>query len=77
MNIEQIASEVLQLDPKDRAVLAEVIWESLEDPYMTSTDISDNEAIQLAKKRDSEIEDGNVIPLSHEELMGRLRGNED
>jgi len=30
MNIDQLASEALRLDPKDRAVLAETIWESLE-----------------------------------------------
>ena len=33
MNIDQIASEALRLDPKDRALLVETIWESLEDSY--------------------------------------------
>jgi putative addiction module component (TIGR02574 family) len=74
MNIDNIASEALRLSPYDRAVLAETIWESLEDPYLIPCELSDNEAIVLARKRDEEIEQGNVKPLSHQELMKRLRG---
>jgi len=33
----------------------------------------DEEVIKLAKVRDSEIENGQVKPLSHSELMARLR----
>ena len=73
MNIMHIASEILKLSPRDRAVLAETIWESLEDPYLTGSDIPDREAITLAKRRDLEIEQGHVLPLSHTELMARLR----
>jgi len=77
MNIDQIASEALQLDPKDRAILAETIWESLEDPYVVSSDLSDEDSIKLAIKRAEEIEKGTEEPLTHRELMDRLRGNED
>ncbi len=73
MNIDQIASEALRLSSQDRAILAETIWESLEDPYVLSSDISDADAIALAKRRDKEIESGDVVPLSHKELMNRLR----
>jgi putative addiction module component (TIGR02574 family) len=73
MNIDQIASEVLRLSPHDRAMLAQTIWESLESPYLASTDMSDDEAIALAKQRDSEIENGQVDPLSHTQLMAKLR----
>lgn len=76
MNIDQIAIEALRLSSQDRAILAETIWESLEDPYVLSSDISDEEAIALAKQRDKEIEMGDVTPLSHKELMNRLRENE-
>jgi hypothetical protein len=77
MNIDQIASEALQLDPKDRAILAETIWESLEDPYIVSPDISDEKSIILAKQRDDEIEKGEVAPVTHKEMMNRLRRDED
>ncbi|WP_333873603.1 addiction module protein [Methylobacter sp.] len=73
MNIEQIASEVLKLSPHDRAMLAETLWESLETPYLVVPELSDDEAIVLAKRRDSEIENGEVEPLSHTQLMARLR----
>ena len=76
MNIEQLASEVLQLNSQDRATLAEAIWNSLEDPYISSSDISDQEATLLAKQRNEEIDKGDALPLSHQELMSRLRENE-
>jgi len=75
MHINQIASEALRLSPKDRATLAKSIWERLEDPYIISKDISDEEAIELAIKRDEEIATNKVMPLSHKELMVRLRSN--
>ncbi|MEA2028206.1 MAG: addiction module protein [Campylobacterota bacterium] len=77
MHINQIASEALQLNPKDRATLAMSIWESLEDPYIASQDLSDDEAIELSIKRDQEIENGKVEAISHNELMSRLRSNAD
>ena len=73
MNITHIASEILKLSPHDRAVLAETIWESLEDPYLVESEISEQEALILAKRRDQEIEQGIVTPLSHKELMARLK----
>ncbi len=59
---------------KNRISCAETIWESHDDPYILSSEMSDEEAIAFAKQRDTEIERGDVIPLSHKELMGRLRG---
>ena len=73
MGIDQIASDALRLSPRDRAILAEAIWESLEDPYFIFPNISEDEAIALAKQRDQEIERGDVSQLSHEELMDNLR----
>jgi len=72
MNIEQLASEVLKLNSHDRAMLAQTIWESLDAPSQAA-DLSDDEAINLAKKRDSEMENGAVTPLSHTQLMSKLR----
>ena len=73
MSIDQITSEALRLNPHDSDMLAQTIWESLEAPYLTASDMSDNEAIALAKQRDAEIENGEVEPLSHMQLMSRLR----
>jgi hypothetical protein len=73
MSIDQITSEALRLPPHDRALLAASIWESLEDPYIISSDISDKDAITLAKQRDKELDEGAVTPLSHKDLMAKLR----
>ena len=48
-------------------------WESIEDPYVLAVDRSDEDAIVLALARDAELESGKVSPLSHAELMTRLR----
>lgn len=77
MNIAQLTDEALRLNSKDRAMLAETIWESLEDPYLVPSEISEQEAILLAKQRDEEMQKGRVTPLSHHELMNRLRKNAD
>ncbi|SMN15818.1 hypothetical protein CRYPA_1804 [uncultured Candidatus Thioglobus sp.] len=73
MGLDQIANEALNLSAHNRAILAEKIWQSLEDPYTIPSDITDSQAIKLAKKRDNEIEQGKVKPLSHQELMSRLK----
>ena len=76
MDRDRIASEALRMDPKDRALLAEAIWESLEDPYVVGADMSDEEAIRLAMQRDAEMESGKAMPIAHQELMDRLRMDE-
>jgi len=73
MSLSQIAPAALQLPPHERASLAESLWESLEDPYFLSAARSDEEALRLAVARDQEIESGAVTPVSHDELMRRLR----
>jgi len=73
MSIEQIAAAALRLPPKERALLAESLWESLADPFTISAPTDDAEAIGLAAQRDRQLETGEVQPISHEEMMARLR----
>ncbi len=73
MSFDQIAPEALKLPPEQRALLASSLWESLEDPYDLAVDLDDHAAAALAVERDREMETGLVIPISHEELMKRLR----
>lgn len=54
-------------------MLAESLWESLVDPFKIPAGSDDAEAIALALERDHQLEAGEVQPLSHEELMSRLR----
>ena len=69
--VDQIAPQALRLPPGERALLAASLWESSEDPYAFAADRSDEDAIILA--RDAELESGTLRPLSHVELMTRLR----
>ena len=73
MSIERIAAEALRLPPKERAMLAESLWESLVDPFKIPASTDEVAAIALASERDRQLETGEVQALSHEELMARLR----
>jgi putative addiction module component (TIGR02574 family) len=73
MNVDELAPEVLKLPIRERAILAAFLWESLDDPYAKVEELDDEQALALAEKRDEEIESGAVKPLTHAELMSRLR----
>jgi putative addiction module component (TIGR02574 family) len=73
MSVDQIASEALRLPAKERALLAESLWESLDNPIATEAPSDDAAVATLALERDREIESGHVQPVSHQELMARLR----
>jgi len=73
MSLDQLVPEALKLSPRERAVLAVSLWESLEDPYEVPSGWDDEAAVALAEARDQELERGDVVALSHAELMRRLR----
>ena len=73
MSVDQIAAEALRLPPNERALLAESLWESLNDPFKIATESEDAEALALAVERDRQLESGELQPLSHQEMMSRLR----
>jgi putative addiction module component (TIGR02574 family) len=73
MNINQIAAEALRLPPQERAMLAESLWESLTDPFKNPAAADDADAVALAMERDRQLDAGEVQPVSHEEMMARLR----
>ena len=74
MTIDSIAQGALKLPLRDRAQLAASLWDSIVDPYELAANRSDEDAIVLALSRDAEMESGKVTPISHTELMKRLRG---
>jgi len=73
MSIDQIVSEALRLPVKQRALLAESLWESLEDSFEGSMVSDDTAATALALERDRQIEAGEVKAVTHDEMMARLR----
>ncbi len=74
MTVDRIAPEALKLPLLDRIQLAASLWESIEDPYTLSAEMSDEEAVALALARDAEMESGGFSPVSNSGLMARLRG---
>ena len=73
MSIDQIAAEALRLPPRQRAMLAESLWESLVDPFEKADAGNDEQLAALALERERQMETGEAQALSHEELMARLR----
>lgn len=67
---EEIISAALALPPGARAMLAEHLMESLDGEDQQRIDALWAEE---AERRDKEIEDGTVTPISGEEVMNRLR----
>jgi hypothetical protein len=66
ITIREISSQALSLPPKSRAILANMLLDSLEEVR-----VSDNEKkwIEEAKKRDKEITEGKVVCKSHDDVM--------
>jgi putative addiction module component (TIGR02574 family) len=73
MSIDQIAAEALRMPAQERAMLAESLWESLTDPFKAPATEDDAETLALAVERDRQLDEGEVQPVSHEEMMARLR----
>lgn len=73
MSIDQIAPEALKLPPRERALLAASLWESIEDPFELAVKFDDEAVLKLAEERDQDIEGGRVTAVTHQDLMQRLR----
>jgi putative addiction module component (TIGR02574 family) len=73
MSIDQIAAEALRFPAKDRALLAESLWESLGDTFASPAPTDEAAMATLALERDRQIESGQVQAVPHDEMMARLR----
>ena len=63
-SLAELESEVLSLSPQERERLALAAWASLENgPAL------DPEGIEIARRRDREIESGKVQTISHSEFV--------
>jgi hypothetical protein len=73
MSTDQIAAEALRLPAKERALLSESLWESLEDPNAPNAGLDEAALVALAAERDQQIESRQVQAVPHSEMMARLR----
>jgi len=73
MGSDRIASEALRLSPRERALLAGSLWQSLEDPFAAPAEMADVTAVAPALEQDKQIEAGQVEAVPYSEMMARLR----
>ncbi len=66
MKLQEIEQEALGLSEKERADLVLSLMNTLAAP---GADVTEEEVL----RRDAELEDGSVEPLSHEEFVRRVR----
>jgi putative addiction module component (TIGR02574 family) len=69
--LAQLEKEVLNLPPEERERLVLAAWESIGDGCPL-----DSESIEIARRRDQEIESGVVKAISHDEFMRRTSASE-
>lgn len=65
-NISELEKEALSLPPQERERLTLAMWESLEGAFEV-----DPEGVEIAVRRDADIEAGVVKPISHSEFRRR------
>jgi putative addiction module component (TIGR02574 family) len=71
--LDQLTAQALSLEPGDRLVLAQRLWESVEPTAKGGADDVDDELIAEFWRRDAEIESGAVQTFSHEEVIEAAR----
>jgi putative addiction module component (TIGR02574 family) len=69
MSITQLKELALALPPEERADLAEILWQSLDD---VAAPISD-EFLRELQRRDEEMDRGIGVGHTHEEVMAEAR----
>ena len=72
-NLMNLAEQALLLPIEDRVVLAQQLWESLDEGDIESAIDGVSEAIAIAKERDAELTSGLVQALTHDEVMRMAR----
>jgi len=65
-----VTAQALALPKRSRALLADLLLDSLDE---SAQETLDREWLEVAKKRDEEIESGSVQLITHEEMMRSLR----
>ena len=73
MTIDQITKQALALSLTDRVALAEELWHSIDDDYPTLRSVDEQAILDLAKQRDRDLSNGNIIAQTHEQVMAAAR----
>lgn len=66
---KELEREALNLPPRERERLVLAMWQSLQEAPTI-----DPEGIEVALRRDAEMDEGSVQPISHSEFRRRTNG---
>ncbi len=66
----ELLNVVMRLPPQARLELADALWLSVDGPELNP--VVDTELAELVQQRCQELDSGQVVPLSHEEVIARL-----
>lgn len=74
-NVMALEEELLALPAAERERLATAAWESLfSDPSAAGDPAIDPEGVEIAARRDTELESGRVKAIGHAEFLRRTGG---
>ncbi len=74
-DIPQLINEALSLPLDDRIRLAQVLWASLQSPTNTSVSDEAAQALDVAERRDAELESRSVEGTSHAAALKKARNS--
>jgi putative addiction module component (TIGR02574 family) len=69
MSNEQLTSQALALPLHDRVVLAEALWQSIDEEPEADSSIEEREAVEQALSRDADLASGAVLGRTHDQVM--------
>ena len=72
-SISQLTQEALSLPFDDRMQLAQRLWASLQPSPDATVEDQEREALDLADRRDADLESGSVEGVSHADAMAKAR----
>ena len=72
-SISQLTEEVLALPLEERIRLAQRLWASLQPATDASVRSQETDALELAERRDAELDGGTVQAVSHSDAIARAR----
>jgi putative addiction module component (TIGR02574 family) len=73
MATDNLTEQLLALPLPERVALAEALWQSIDVGRVVDPGEEEREALEQARKRDSELSSGTVVGRTHEQVMEAAR----
>lgn len=73
MQTETLVQQLMALPLPDRVIVAQELWQSIDEGLVADTADEQREAAKEALRRDAELTSGTVAGRSHEDVMEAVR----